>query len=262
MYTLYNTGTDSAIFLAIISLSVAHVFTHICAFCTTESLTALISVSFLMLPFTIGEQSTIGTFIGVGVGGSMFLLLVSSILVVIILVVVVVRRKVTYKQKRGTTMGDSLHHSNPVVLNQETELKESGVGADYKDAAGYQDVDEDMGEEEGLFSDGLDPYEVFDRKAHTKNAKTPAPQESTPTTNLPAMNAIVDKTKNNGAKKETEDGCTATNNDLYAMPMRKMGKMTGKGEVVVKSGGVEEEQYDDTVSSHYEPFRHAGSELW
>ena len=66
----------------------------------------------------------------------MFLLLVSSILVVIILVVVVVRRKVTYKQKRGTTMGDSLHHSNPVVLNQETELKESGVGADYKDAAG------------------------------------------------------------------------------------------------------------------------------
>ena len=215
-----------------------------------------------MLPFPIGEQSTIGTFIGVGVGGSMFLLLVSSISVVIILVVVVMRRKVTYKQKRDTTMGDSLHHNNPVVANQETVLKESGVGADYKDAAGYQDVDEDMGEEEGLFSDGLDPYEVFDRKAHTKNAKKPALKESTPTasaTNLPAINAIVDK---NGAEKETGDGCTATNNDLYAMPMRKMGKMTGKGEVVVKSGGVEEEQYDDTVSSHYEPFRHAGSELW
>ena len=40
----------------------------------------------------------------------------------------------------------------------------------------------------------------------------------------------------------------------YAMPIRKMGKVTDKGGGVVGSGGVEEgEQYDNTVRPTYEP---------
>ena len=39
------------------------------------------------------------------------------------MVVVVVKRKAAYKQKRDATMGDNLHYSNTVVVNQEMELK-------------------------------------------------------------------------------------------------------------------------------------------
>ena len=45
------------------------------------------------------------------------------IMVVIFLVAVFVKRKAVYKQKRDTTMGDILHYSNTVVVNQEMELK-------------------------------------------------------------------------------------------------------------------------------------------
>ena len=66
------------------------------------------------------------------------------------------------------------------------------------------------------------------------------------------MHAVVDKSKKKRTKKETEDGCTATNNDQYAMPVRKMGKMTDIGEGVVVSSGVEEgEQCNDTVMPTY-----------
>ena len=216
-----------------------------------------------MLPFPIGEQSTVGTFIGVGVGISMFLLFLILIMVVIILVVVVVRRKATYKQKRDAIMGVNLHYNNTVVAEQEIELRENGMGADYKDADGYEDADKDNDEDEDPFEVGFDPYEVVDRKIHTKNAKKPAPRESAPTasaTNASAVYAVVDKSRKR-AKKETEVESTATNNDQYAMPMRKnMGKMTDKGEGVVESGGVEEEQYDDTVGFKYEP--NADSEPW
>ena len=65
---------------------------------------------------------------------------------------------------------------------------------------------------------------------------------------------FVDKSKKKGAKKETGDGCTVANNDLYAVPMKKMGKMRDKEKGVVRSGGVEEgEQYDDTMRPTYEP---------
>ena len=198
----------------------------------------------------------IGAFIGVGVGVSMFLLLALSILVVLILVVVMMRRKAACKQKRDTTMGDNLHYNNTVVVNQEMEQKEEGVSADYKDEKCLEDVDEDKGEEDGTFDDGFDPYEVVDRKVHAKNAKKPPPKESVPTANIaPTVYAIVDKSKKKGTKKET-----VTNNDEYAMPMKKMGKMTDKGEGVVESGRVEEEQYDDTVGFRYEP--KADIKLW
>ena len=210
--------------------------------------------------FPIGEQSAIGTFIGAGVGVSIFLLLVLSISVILIFALVVVKRKTAYMQKREVSMGDNLHHSNTVVVNQEMAIK--GVGADYKDADGYQGVDKDKGEEEGPTNDGLDPYEVVDRKVHTKSANKPAPKESAPTasaTTASAVYAVVDKSRKKGAKKETGGGCTVTNTDEYAMPMKKMGKMADKGEGVVESSSVEDrEQCDDTVGFKYEPKADSG----
>ena len=234
--------------------------------CPTETLVATFSLFSLMSPFPIGEQSTIGTAIGVGVGVSMFLLLVMLITVVLlILVVVVVMRKAAYKQKRDTPMGDNLHYSNTVVVEQEMELKEKGVGADYKDADGYEDIDNGKGEDDGPNADGFDPYEVVDRKLHVKDVKKVTPKESAPTSstaNVPHIYAVVDKSKKKGAKKFTEDGCTVANNDHYAMPMKKkMGEISDKGEGMVESVGVEErEQYDDTVGFTYEP--KADSKIW
>ena len=80
---------------------------------------------------------------------------------------------------------------------------------------------------------------------------TPAPEESsTPVsaTNGPAVYATVDKSKMKGPK-ETGDAVTFSyKDDQYAMPMKMEGKLTEKGEAMVRSGGVEEEeQYDDTV---------------
>ena len=61
--------------------------------------------------------------------------------------------------------------------------------------------------------------------------------------------AVVDKSKKKGAKKKTEDEPTVINrDDLYAMPMGKIVKMTDEGGGVVVSGGVEEGgHYDDVV---------------
>ena len=218
------------------SLSIANALSQMHASYTTETPTAMVSFSSFLPPFPIG------TFIAVGVGVGVFLLFVMLIMVVIILVVVVVRRKAAYKQKRDATMGDNAHCSNTVVAEQEVELKEKGVGV-------YEDVDEDNGEERGSIADGFDPYEVVDREVHIKKAKKPAS-----VTSVPAVYAIVDNSKKKRTKKETEDGCTATNNDQYAIPMRKMGKTTDIGEGVVRSGGMEEgEQYDDIVMPTYEP---------
>ena len=232
---------------AVVPLSIANTLSQMHASYTTETPTAIVSFSYF----------PIGTIIAVGVGVGVFLLFVMLITVVIILVVVVVRRKAAYKQKRDATMGDNPYCSNTVVAEQEMELKEKSVGADYKDAGGYEDIDDFQGEEEGPIVDGFDPYEVVDRKEHIKTVKRPVSKESAPptsTTSVSHIYAIVDKSKKKGAKKETGDGCTVANNDLYAMPMKRMGKMRDKGKGVVKSGGVEEgEQYDDTVRPTYEP---------
>ena len=88
---------------------------------TTETPTAIVSLSSLLSPFPIG------TFIAVGVGVGVFLLFVMLIMVVIILVVVVVRWKAAYKQKSNVTMGVNLHHSNTVVMEQEMVMDEQGV---------------------------------------------------------------------------------------------------------------------------------------
>ena len=197
----------------------------------------------------------IGTLIGVGVGVSVFLL-VLLIIVVLILVAVVVRKKTAYKRNRDAAMGDNQHYSNTVVANQ--GMKEKGVPADYKD------VVEDNGEGEGSIADSFDPYKVVGRKVHTENTKKQAPKESAPTAsakNVPAVYPTADKSKRKGARKEGEDGCNVARNDVYAMPMTKIGKTTDEGEGVVESGGVEEgEQYDDTVGFKYKP--NTDSEHW
>ena len=191
-----------------------------------------------------------GTFIGAGVGVGVFLLLVLLSMAVLIIVVLVVRRKAAYKQKRDVMVRDNLHYNNTTVEKDGIEMKKV-------QCAYYVDVDNDKGEEKGSLVDGFDPYEDVDRQPQLKNAKRLAPKESAPpasTTSVPAVYAVVDKSKKKGAKKEAKGGCTATNNDQYAMPMEKMGKVTDKGEGVVESGGVEEgAQYNDTVGLRYEP---------
>ena len=103
--------------------------------------------------------------------------------------------------------------------------------------------------------DGFNPYEVVDRKEHIKSTNTIAAKESsTPVsaTNVTAIYAVADKSKKK-AIREAEKGSTVANKDQYAMPMEKHGKMTDTGEGVVMCGGVEEEQYDDTVAIWTEP---------
>ena len=169
------------------------------------------------------------------------------------MVVVVVNRKVACKQKRDVIVNDNPYCNNTVVVLQEQEMLEQGVGAGYNDAHSIN-----QGEDEHLFNFdvGYNPYEVVDRKVHSKNTMTPTPKESsTPdsATMVDTVYAVVNKSKKKGAKEKTEDEPTVVNrDDLYAMPMGKMVKMTDEGGGVVVSGGVEEgELYDDVVELTY-----------
>ena len=77
-------------------------------------------------------------------------------------------------------------------------MTEQSAGNDYQYASNH------TGEEENSFNDGFNPYEVVDRKVHSKNTPTPAPEESsTPAsaTNGPAVYATVDKNKKKGPKE-------------------------------------------------------------
>ena len=157
----------------------------------------------------------IGTFIGVGVGVGVFLLLVLSTVVVVILVVVIVKRKAARKQKMYNITRASLWYHNSVVVEHEEEKKETVVvSADYDEGDGYQDVDIDKGEDDNPL-DGFITYEVIDRRQNIKNTTTPAAKDSpTPASapNVPAVYAVVNKTKKRGAKK-TVNGSTVANND-------------------------------------------------
>ena len=199
-----------------------------------------------------GEHPSISTFIGVGIGVSIFLLLVLSIVVVLIMVVVVVNRKAACKQKRDVIVNGNPYYNNSVVVLQEQQMLEQGVGADNNDAHSIN-----QGEDKDLlnFDVGYNPYEVVDRKVLSKNTMTPTPMvPSTPAgaTMVDAVYAVVDKSKKKGAKKKTEDEPTIVSKDLYALPMAKVVRMTDKGGGVVVSGGVEEgEHYDDVVQLTY-----------
>ena len=215
---------------------------QVLASCTTNPCGAIISCFMLSLP------AETGTFIGVGVGVGGLLLLSVLTLVAIIMVVVVVRRKVTYNLKQK---GDSKMKGNPYyssVLMAKKEVEEKGpvsAGHDYD----YADKNEVKVET----VDGFDPYEDVDGKVQIKTTMKLAPKESsTPVsvTNIGDLYAVVDKSKKKGAEKEKE---TVTNKeDLYAMPMKKKGKLMKTGEGVVESGGVEKrEERDDMAGVKY-----------
>ena len=116
-------------------------------------------------------------------------------------------------------------------------MKEQDAATDHQDAAHHTD------EEENLFNDVVIPYcEVVDRKVHSEITPTPAPNESsTPATatNGPSIYAIVDMSKK-GAKKTADVSVIINKDELYAKPMRRVGKITDKGEGMVTSAGVEE----------------------
>ena len=200
-----------------------------------------------MLFFPVGDPSRSGIFIGVGVGIGMFLLFVVLTLVALVVAVVVVKRKAAYKQTGGTKMRDNAYYNNAAVVQQKIELEEIGLGAH------YDDVGED--EEKGSIVDAFDPYEDIDSKAQIKCSQKPAPKESsTPAsaTNVGELYAVVDKSKK---KKDGEDGTTVINkDDLYAMPMKKKGKMTDEEDRKVVSDGTEKgDESDDAAGLKYEP---------
>ena len=82
-------------------------------------------------------------------------------------------------------------YSNPVVV----ELEEKDVGDEYDDTV--------INKENGSITDGFDPYEDVDSKAHDKNSKTPPQKGSfTPVsaTNVGEQYAVVDMSKKKGGK--------------------------------------------------------------
>ena len=184
----------------------------------------------------------------------MFLLLVLLLsVVVVVLVVVAMKKKAAYKLKSDTLLGDNLWCDNNVVVEQEMEMKDEGVTAEDRD--GQQNVDDDQCEEEDPVEDGFNPYEVADRKEHTKNTNTPVPKESsTPVsaTDVPAIYAVVDKSKKK-AIREAKDGPTDAHSDQCSMLMETHGEITDTGERVVACDGLEDEQYDETVVFRNEP---------
>ena len=205
-----------------------------------------------------GEHPTTSTFIGAGIGAGISLLLVLSFVVVLIVVVVVVNRQAACKQKRDVIVNGNAYFHNTVVVLQELDMVEQGVGADIDDAYSCQGVGNNQGEDENVlnFDVGYTHCEVPDREVLGKNTMTPTPKVSSTAasaTKVDAVHAVVDKNKKNGAKKETKVEPTVVNKeDLYAMPMRKAVKITDKGGEVIVSGGVEEEEhYEHMVQLTY-----------
>ena len=186
-----------------------------------------------------------------GIGVGIFLLLLLSTVVILIVVVVVVKTKSVCKQKRDLIVNGNPYYNNTVVVLQEQEMLEQGVGADYNDEHIIN-----QGEDKLTFDVGYNPYEIVDRKVLGKNTMTPTPNVSSKpasATLIDDVYAVVDKSKKKGAKRKTEDEPTVVNKvNLYAMPMAKAVQMTDEGGGMVVSGGVEEgELYDDVVQLTY-----------
>ena len=160
-------------------------------------------------------------------------------------------KKAAYKLKSDTLLGDNLWCDNNVVVEQEMEMKDEGVTAE----DGHQNVDDDQCEKDDPVEDGFNPYEVVDKKEHTKNTNQPVPKESsTPAsaTDVSAIYAVVDKSKKK-AIREAKDGPTDVNSDPCAMPMETHGEIADTRERVAACDGLEEEQYGETVVFRNEP---------
>ena len=202
-----------------------------------------------MSPLPVGDQLTIGTYIGVGVGVGVFILIVLVIMVGLILVVVV-RRKTVLEQNEDMTMDENPYYNKTAVMKKEIEIREKG--------AIYEDPDNGKSDENGSVIDGFNSTEDVNSKLQIKSTKKPAPKVSTTpasATNIEELYAVVNKSKKKGTKKEREGGAAAADRgDLYSMPMEKKGMMTEEEEGVVESVGVEKgEEYDDMVGLKYEP---------
>ena len=172
------------------------------------------------------------------------------------MLVMVVKRKAACKQKRDVIVNGNPYCNNNAIVLQEQEMQ--GVGADYNDEHSINQGEDEDEDEDEYFDVGYNPYEVVNRKVHSKNTMTLTPNVfSTPASaaKVDDVPTVVDKNKKNGAKKKTEDEPTVRNkDDLYARPMAKVVKMTNKGGGVVVSGGVEEgEHYDDVTKTNSIP---------
>ncbi len=123
-----------------------------------------------------------------------------SIVVILIVVVVVVNRKAACKPKRDVIVNDNPYFNNTVVVSQELEMVDQGVGDDHNDAHSCQGVGNNQGEGENLLhlDVGYNPYEVVDKEVLGKNTMTLTPKvSSTPAgaTKVDAVYAVVDKSK-------------------------------------------------------------------
>lgn len=137
------------------------------------------------------------------------------------MMVVAVKRKAAGRQTSDTTMERANQwFNNRVVVEQEVEIKQQGVSADYEHASAYQDDN--------------------DNDNSLKESSNP-----TSATNGPAVYNVADKI-DKWQTNEAYSGCTVTYIDQYAM--KEMGEMTTSEEgVTVSGGGEKEEQYDDIV---------------
>ena len=204
-----------------------------------------------MSPLPVGDQLTVGTYIGVGVGVGVFILIVLVIMVGLILVVVM-RRKTVLEQNEDMMMDENPYYNKTAVMEQEIDISKKGLSAI------NEDPNNDKSEENGSIINGFDPSEIGDSEVWIKTTEKPTSEVSTTPAsagNIEELYAVVDKSKKKGTKKEREGGAAAADRgDLYSMPMKKKGMIIDEGHGVVESVDVEKgEEYDDMVGLKYEP---------
>ena len=240
--------------------STAHVPTHTHAYSTAEiQLYTCFPLSCSLSQCVDGQSR--GTLIGVGVGVGVFLLLGLSTAVVLIVVVVVVKRKAVCKWSRNTaTRKGRIQYTNTMVVMQEVKGNQKGAGyedIDIYDIPDGYNLQNGKVEEDRSIADGCVQYENTGRMECTKTRaqkKSSTPARATIVHAAYAVTGVSNMITNQPHVKKPEEpdyGYFAKDNDLYAVPMMKRGRMTDNGEVVVVSGGMEEEQYDDTAQHTY-----------
>ena len=196
-----------------------------------------------------------------GVGVGVFLLLVLSTAGVLIVVVVVVKRKAVCKWNRNTaTRKGHIQYTNTMVVMQEVKGNQKGAGyedVDIYDIPDGYNLQNGKVEEDRPIADGCVQYENTGTMECTKTRaqkKSSTPARATivhAAYTVTGMSNTITNQPHVKKPTEPEYGYFAKDNDLYAVPMMKRGRMTDNGEVVVVSGAMEEEQYDDTAQHTY-----------
>ena len=94
-------------------------------------------------------------------------------------------------------------YKNTVVIKQETEMREEGVGTVYEDA------DNGKCEENGSLINGFDPHEDNDSKVQIKTTENPAPELSTtPASAANIEELYVRRREQVGLPQQTKMICT------------------------------------------------------